>query len=484
MIPALLALASPWSTLIIGGTIIDGTGSPAYKANLRIQGDRIIEISPNLKPLPDETVISAQNLVVAPGFIDAHSHASGGIEEDPLAISQITQGITTAVVGQDGYWEKPIQEFFRDLKDSKPAINFAAFSGHGGIRSKVMGDDYKRAATPAEISQMTDLVRNDLNHGALGLSTGLEYDPGYYSTTEEVIAVSQPLHSANALYISHMRDEGDFIVKAINELLTIGKTNNIRAQVSHIKLGTASVWNKSASIVALLRANRIQADIYPYTYWQSTIAALSPSRDWDDRKIWVKGLADVGGPANVRLTRFTPDPSWQGKTLDELSRTLKKDPITLIQEILNRTKDGQGSQSVVVTAMQESDLESFMKSPDIMFCSDGSIGGSHPRGAGSFPRILGRYVRERKTLPLPEAIRKMTSLTAQAFQLRDRGQLKPNYIADITIFNPKTIKDNATATNSTALSEGVIYVIVSGQITLKNGKSSGSRNGQIIRRNE
>lgn len=484
MFAAIIALGVPYSILIQGGTIIDGTGTPGYKADLRIQGTRIILIAPNLKPLPDEQLISAKNLVVSPGFIDAHSHADGGIAEEPLAISQLTQGITTAVIGQDGGWQKPLKDYFQDLETIKPAINFAAFTGHGGIRAHILGENYKRPATQNELTEMVKLVTQDMKNGALGLSSGLEYDPGYYSKTDELIALAKAARTNQGLYISHMRDEGDNTFTAINELVNISREAQIPAQISHIKLGTAAVWGRANEASALTNKPNITADVYPYTYWQSTIAALSPSRNWDDRAIWVKALADVGGPANIRLSRFTPDPSWQGKTLADLSQQTKKDPITLIQEILNRTKDGKGSQSVVVTAMLESDLETFIQAPKIMFCSDGAIGGSHPRGAGSFPRILSRYVRERKTIPLPEAIRKMTSLTAKTFGLRDRGELKPNFIADITIFDPKTIQDHATPTDPKALSTGVKIVIVSGQLTLQNGKPTGTRNGKTIRKNQ
>jgi len=483
MLAALLPLTITYTILIQGGTIVDGTGKPQFKGDLRIQDSRIIEIAPKLTPHENEKIISAKNLVVAPGFIDAHSHAGGGIQDEPLAISQITQGITTAVVGQDGGWDQPIRTYFQEIESEKPSINFAAFTGHGGIRGQILGENYKRFATPVEIQKMTELVAQDMRDGALGLSSGLEYDPGYYSNTEEIVALAKAANVNNGLYISHMRDEADKTFEAIDEVQNIAKQAGIPAQISHIKLGSAAVWGQAAKATAYTNQPTITADVYPYTYWQSTISALSPSRDWDDRTIWVKALADVGGPANIRLSRFTPDPTWQGKTLDELSKQTKKDPITLIQEILNRTKDGQGSQSVVVTAMLESDLETFMRAPRIMFCSDGSIGGSHPRGAGSFPRILGRYVRERKTISLVEAVRKMTSLTARTFGLTDRGELKPNYIADITIFDPKTIQDHATPTNPTALSTGVKVVIVSGQITLFNGKPTGARNGKIVRKN-
>lgn len=482
MLASLLTLViAPTSILIQGGTIVDGTGKPGYRADLRIEGTRIIEIKRNLTPRPGEKILDAKGFVVAPGFIDAHSHASGGIEAEPTAISQLTQGITTAVVGQDGGWSQPLKQEFADYAKAKPTINFASFTGHGGIRAAIMGNDYKRPATASEISQIEKLVEQDMKDGALGVSSGLEYDPGYYSNTDELIALSKVAARYQGLYISHMRDEGDFVFKAIAELQEISQKANIPAQISHVKLGTFAVWNRAAEVNRITANPPFTADVYPYLYWQSTIAALTPSRDWKDRKIWEKGLADVGGPQNVRLTAYSPNPAWESKTIEQIAKETGRDAISIIQEIVTKTENG-GRQSVVVTAMTEADLEAFIRAPRTMFCSDGSIGGSHPRGAGSFPRVLARYVRERKTISLEEAIRKMTALTARTFNLKERGEIKPNFIADITIFDPKTIQDHATPTDPKKLSTGVKAVIVSGQITMRNGYLTGIRNGKMILR--
>lgn len=481
MLLAIAAAALAPTILIDGGTVIDGTGSKRQLADVRVQGGRIIAMG-QLDPVPTDTVIDAKGLIVAPGFIDAHSHAAGRIVQEPTALSQITQGITTAVVGQDGGWDKPFAEEMGEIQAANPAINFAAFSGHGGLRGKVMGEDYKKLATPAQVEQMKMLLDADMRAGALGLSSGLEYDPGYYSDTNELVALAKVAAKYGGLYISHVRDESDKAFDAFSELLTISNRAGIRAQISHIKLGTKAVWGKARLTDALLARKQITADVYPYLYWQSTIAALSPSRDWENDAIWVKALADVGGPQNVRLTKFTPDPSWQGQTLAELSAKTGKNAIDLIQEILARTKDGEGSQSVVVTAMTDADLDHFITNPDIMFCSDGSIGGSHPRGAGSFPRVLGVYVRERKLITLEQAIRRMTGLTARTFGLASRGILKVGQAADLVVFNAKTVKDLATPANSTALSVGIRDVVVNGVVTLRGGKLTGQRNGQVLLR--
>ncbi|MEI7578051.1 MAG: D-aminoacylase [Armatimonadota bacterium] len=477
MIAGSLILGSS-SILISGGLLVDGSGAKPRIADVRLRGSAILAIG-SLKPLRGETVISAKGLVVSPGFIDAHSHALGGIEKEPTALSQLMQGITTAVGGQDGGWSQPIAKEFAEIERIKPSINFALFSGHGGLRAEAMGKDYKRVATAAEIERMKALLSADMRAGALGLSSGLEYDPGYYSDTNELVQLAKV--AKQGIYISHVRDEADKAMEAFQELAKIGKEGSLHAQISHIKLGSKAVWNKTADVLKLIEKEKLTADVYPYTYWQSTIAALSPSRDWENDEIWVKALDDVGGPQNVRLSTYTPNPAWVGKNLEEIAKETGKTPIKIIQEIL-RTTNEEGRQSVVVTAMQESDLIQFIKHPRIMFCSDGSIGGSHPRGAGSFPRIIGRYVREKKVISLQEAIRKMTSFPAQVFKLKNRGWIKKGYVADIVVFDPKTITDHATPTDSTALSTGVREVFVNGVHTIQGVKFSGMRAGLAISR--
>jgi N-acyl-D-amino-acid deacylase len=472
---------TPKTILIREGMVFDGLGQDPRRVDLRISESKILEIG-KLRRRSGEEVIEAKGMFVAPGFIDAHSHAAGGIIKDPGAISQVSQGITTAVCGQDGGWSQSLENEAAEIQAVKPNLNFAFFSGHGGIRAQVMGNGYKRSATKPEIEQMKRLVEADMRWGAIGMSSGLEYDPGYYSTTEELEALAQAVKPFGGMYISHVRDEADRAFSAFDELLRIGKSAKIPAQISHIKLCSSGVWGQSQKALEFIDKHGLTADVYPYLYWQSTMAALTPSRDWSDRKIWEKGLSDVGGPANVRLTRYSKNPSWEGMTLAELEKNLGKDAISLIQEIMKSTENGEGSQSVVVTAMREDDLIQFLKHPRVMFCSDGSIGGSHPRGAGSFPRLFGRYVREKKIMSWKEAIRKATSLPAKTFGLKNRGQIKKGYFADLVIFDPKTILDRATPTNPTALSKGIRDVMVSGKWSLRNGKTADGSGGQILKR--
>ncbi len=479
---AAIAFLAPASLLIQGGIIIDGTGAPRFMADIRITGETISEIG-KLIPRKGEQIVSAKGLIVAPGFIDAHSHADFGIAKEPTAKSQISQGITTAVVGQDGIWQEPVGDLFKRLANLKPALNFAAFSGHGGIMKRVMGDDFKRTPTTPEMFRMEALVRADMRAGALGLSSGLEYDPGYYARTEDLADLAKISAQHGGLYISHVRDEGNVAFRAFDELLGIGKAAGSRTQISHIKLATKAVWGRAADALKLLGPNAT-ADVYPYTFWQSTVAALSPSRQWEKREIWVSALADVGGPQNVRLTNYTYTKAWVGKNLAEIAKMTGRDAISIIQEILNKTRGpkGEGEESVAVSAMTEADLQDFIAHPRVMFSSDGSLGGTHPRSAGSFPRFLGRYVRELKVLSLESAIRKMTDLPAVTFRLHKRGRLAKGFAADLVIFDPKTIGDKATAENPTALSIGVRDVLVSGQIVWRNGKSTGIRSGIALMR--
>ncbi|MCW5942653.1 MAG: D-aminoacylase [Fimbriimonadaceae bacterium] len=470
MLPFFAALlVAPASILIQGGTIVDGSGKPGFVGDLRIEGERIAAVG-RLKPRPSEPVMDARGLVVAPGFLDAHSHADGGAIEHPDATSQVRQGITTAIVGQDGGWSGPVAEHLARLRAASPALRFAAFTGHGGLRSRVMGEDYKRKATLAEIAKMKALLEADMRAGSLGLSSGLEYDPGYYGDTDELVALAKVAAKYGGRYISHVRDEGNRALESFRELIEIARRAKLPAQISHIKLATFPVWGKAHEVLAMIeRARRdgldITADVYPYLYWQSTITALSTSREWEAPETWRRALAEVGGPDNVLLSSYTHEPGWVGKTVGAIARETGREPVELVREIVRKTRGpgGSGTESVVVTAMREDDLEAFLRHPMVMFCSDGSIGGSHPRGAGSFPRILGRYVRERRVLSLEEAIRKMTSFPARRFGLRDRGLLKAGLLADVVLFDPAVVGDRATPGDPRALSVGIARVFVGGR---------------------
>ena len=476
------------SILIIGGTLIDGAGAKRRRADVRIVAGKIAAIG-KLKPKPGERIISADGLIVAPGFLDAHSHADGELLEDPDAETQIRQGITTSVVGQDGGSHFPLQTWFDSVTAKGVALNIASFVGHGTVREQAMGTDFRKPATPEQIARMKELVAQEMKSGAVGLSSGLEYVPGRYSNTEELIACAQTAGKYGGIYISHVRNEDNQAMESFRELIRIADEGHLPAQISHIKLGSASVWGQSKAVLQMMADARkrgldITADIYPYLYWQSTIVVLIPTEEWDNRALWIKGLADVGGADHVLLSAYTPKPDWAGKTIAQIAGLTGQDAVTIIQEIVTNTHrpGATGKEGVIVTAMSEPDLETFIAAPEIMFCSDGGLHGTHPRGAGSFPRVLGRYVRERKTLTLEAAIHKMTGLTAQRMGLSDRGILAVGKAADIVLLDADKIQDTATTAQPASPPLGIPTVLVNGVPVLENGQITGAHPGLILKR--
>jgi len=473
----------PSSILIVGGTLIDGTGARGRRAEVRLEGDQIKEIkeSGRLKPRPNEKVIDARGMIVVPGFIDLHNHSERGLEAEPTAKSQVLQGITTLAVGPDGSSPWPMADYLAKREEQRAAINLIAFVGHATVRQRVMGRNYNRAATEAEIAQMAQLVEQGMREGAVGLSTGLEYDVGHPATTEEVIALARVAARYGGIYMSHIRDEADEAMSAFAEAIRIGREAHLPVQISHIKLGTVSVWEKAPQVVAMIEAARrqgvdVMADCYPYDAWHSTITVLIPSRRHDDPAAVGKGLADVGGAANVLVTSCRAHPDYEGKTLEEIARLRSTTPVEVYMQIV---KDGGAS--VVCRSMKESDIRVFYRQPWVMVASDGGIGARHPRGAGTYPRVLGRYVREQRWLTLEEAIRKMTSLPAARLGLRDRGVIKVGMRADMVIFDPNRVIDTATMTNPAAEPIGVSHVIVNGRLVLEAGQVTGARPGVVLR---
>lgn len=488
---ALLALFShqPEAILFENATIVDGSGKPSYKGSVLVEGDTIEKIG----KMPDYLVgverVDVSGLVLAPGFIDSHSHADGGIKAEPEAKSQIFQGITTAVVGQDGFLPGSFQDSMTSISQVHPAINFAAFSGHNAIRGSVMGEDYKRASTPAEVLKMKALVEADMKSGALGLSTGLEYNPGFYSKTEEVIELAKTASAYHGSYISHMRSEDREIMPAVDELIRIAREAKLPAQVSHIKLCLPSIWGQANLVIEkLMKAKaeglKISADIYPYTYWQSTITVITNSREWDKLETWKTAISETGGSDKILLSGYSADPTWQGKTIAQLAAEQGLKPEEIVLEIVKKTQLGptKGSASVIVTAMSEKDIAKLISWPGTSICSDGGIGGSHPRGAGSFPRVLRQYSLDNGVLKLEDAVRRMTSLPAAQFGFKDRGLVKVGMKADLVIFDPKTITDTASPSAPTSLSKGVRFLVVGGKLVISDGMVTKNRPGTILLR--
>ena len=473
--------AADSSFLVTNARLIDGTGSPARQASVRVRDGRISEVGP-LTPAQGERVIDAGGLVLTPGFIDAHNHSTEGLLSEPLAASQVSQGITTVFVGQDGSSPWPIADYLAKLRASPPALNVLTAVGHATIRQLVMGEDYKRVARPDEVTKMEALVDRGMREGAIALSSGLEYEVGSYSNTDEVVALARVAAKHRGIYISHTRDEADKSFDAIREVITIAERAKIPAQNTHIKLGTQGVWHRAADAIRLLDQARargldVTADVYPYNAWSSTITVLIPSKRYDDPEAVTQGLNDVGGAGNILITRHAAHPDYEFKTLADVA---KAQNITPEQAFIQIVKDGGAS--VVCTAMVDDDIRAFVRWPQAMFSSDGGIGMRHPRGAGSFPRVLGLFVRERKWISLEEAIRKMTSLPAARLSLPDRGTVKPGMWADLVLFDPNTVTDRSTFSDPFLLSTGIKKVWVNGGLVWDDTSTVGAHPGRVLGR--
>ena len=473
--------------VILGATLIDGSGRPPIRDSaVVIRGDSIVAAGRRgqVKIPADARVIDARGMVVAPGFIDAHNHSDRGFTADPSAASQVSQGITTVVIGQDGGSAFPVGEYLAKLDKNPIALNVLTFVGHATLRSRVMGDDTNRHATPAEIEKMRQMVEQAMREGAIGLSTGLEYETGKPASTEEVITLASAASAFGGLYISHIRDEADKTFEALNEAIQIGREARLPVQISHIKLGSVVVWGRAKEAVALINKARasgldVTADCYPYDAWSSTIRVLIPSGRHDDPVDVARGLADVGGPANITIVSCHAHPDYEFKNMEEISQREGITPVELYMKIVR-----DGGAGVVCHSMKDEDISTFYRQPWVMVSSDGGIGSRHPRGAGTYPRVLGRYVRELHWLTLPEAVRKMTSLPAQRFKLKDRGLIRAGFKADLVLFDPNQIIDRATFEQPELTAEGVKRVFVNGTEVWTDAHATGNRPGRALRHKE
>jgi N-acyl-D-amino-acid deacylase len=410
----------------------------------------------------------------------------------PEALGAVSQGITTIVGGQDGDSFFPLSDFFARLERKPAAVNVASYSGHGTLREKALGKDFRRAATEREVAEMSRLLERDLAAGALGLSTGLEYDPGIYSTRAELVALARVAARYGGRYISHIRSEDRKFWEAIDEILAIGREAKLPVQISHIKLAMRSLWGQAPRLLALLNDARAQgidvtADIYPYLYWHSTLTVLFPERNFEDLAVARQVLAEIAPADGLLLDHYLPHPAYAGRTVADIAKERGEAPETTLVALIRDAEAlrGQGKEeveSVIGTSMIESDLEQLLAWPQTNLCTDGSLDGGHPRGFGAFPRFLGLYVRERKVLPLEEAVRRMTSLAADHVGLADRGRLVPGAYADLVLFDPSTVIDRATTSDPHALSTGIERVWVNGRTVFAGGAASGLKPGRVLRR--
>jgi N-acyl-D-amino-acid deacylase len=466
--------------------VVDGTGAPGRVGSVRVCGDRIDAVG-SVQPEAGDKVLAAKGLALAPGFIDTHSHHAGGVAKDRTVFAAISQGITTIVSGQDGGSDFPLALFFTSLDAAPPAVNVASYVGHGTLRERVMGDDYKRHATADEIAAMSAILRREMASGALGLSSGLEYDPGIYSTTEELIDLARETSQAGGRYISHIRSEDRSLFQAVDEVLRIGREARLPVQISHLKLAMKSLWGQADQLLAKLDAARadgvdVTADVYPYPYWQSTMTVLFPERNFTDRETATFALTELTTPEGMIVSNYEPEPAYAGKTLAEIAKLRGTDPVTAYIDLIAKVLATDGDESIIATSMDERDIAAFIAWPHANVCSDGQNDGRHPRGYGAFPRVLRLYVRETKRLSLEAAVEKMTRLAAAHTGLKERGVIAKGAYADLVLFDPATVADRATPQEPHLAAAGIVGVWVNGVQVLDRGKATGALPGRVLRR--
>jgi len=473
----------PATHLITNVKVVDGSGLPPVDESVRILNDRIRDRGP-LKAFPGESVTNGNGQVLSPGFIDSHSHHDWGLTEKPSCVAATSQGITTIVVGQDG-GSDPIDTIRRQLERVPTSINIATYTGHATLRRSAM-KELKRQATDEEITRMQSVLDKEMDDGSLGLSTGLEYEAGFYSNRDEVVALAKTASAKGGRYISHMRSEDQQLETAINELLTIGQQAKIPVQISHFKIALRGKWGTAPRILGMLEQARqeginVTADVYPYTMWSSTPRVLFPNKDFESLAAAEFACKELFDPAASVMTSYPANPAYEGKTVTEIGKLNNESPAQALLRIIRESAKPEMGSSIVATSMSEIDIVSFVKWAHSNICSDGAIEG-HPRGHGAFPRVLGRYVREQRLLSVERAIHKMTSLTAEHVGISERGLLMPGYYADLVLFDPATVTDNATIKNATALSTGITTVWVNGQVVFQNGGATNNYPGRFVRR--
>jgi len=531
----IITLESRTFDLIIkDGWIIDGSGHPGFSGDVGIRGDRIELIGRGIR-LPSQKVIDARGLVVAPGFIDTHSHADTIALVDPTEDSKIQQGVTTECIGNCGLSLAPLnKEHLPDLQTyvapflggfhlnwnwqtmgqyldqiKCPSRNIAALVGHGTIRITAIGPE-NRKPTPYEMDKMKDLISESMDQGAFGLSSGLIYPPGVFAETDELIELCKIVAKREGLYATHIRGESNTLVEAVNEAIEIGQKSGVSVQISHHKAGGKKNWGKVKETLDRVEKARTQGinihlDVYPYTAGSTMLASILPpwmhdggmdqalNRLKDPQvRLRIKGDIEQGIKGWENMNQFAgwegiviafckKEKELEGKSILQIANERNREPAETAFDIL---LEEAGKVVMVIYAMSEEDVRTVMKHPLVMIGTDGipSSGKPHPRAYGTYPRVLGKYVREEKIFSLEEAIRKMTSLPAQKFGLKERGMIAEGMIADLVIFNPSTIEEKSTYFNPHEKPEGIEYVLIGGSIVLERTKLLNSQKGRVIRK--
>jgi N-acyl-D-amino-acid deacylase len=534
------AVAPEYDLIIRHGRVIDGTGRGAFNNDIAIKGDRIVEMG-NLGNLRAKREIDARGQIVAPGFIDMLGQSEQYVLIDPRAMSKVMMGVTTEITGegesiapvndrilkeQEDFnrrfnltvdW-RTFDEYFKRLDQQGAGINLGTFVGATQVREYVIGYD-NRPPTADELEQMKKLVADAMKDGALGLSTSLQYVPARFAKTDEIVELAKVAHQYGGIYITHQRSEANAIDDSMKEVFEIARRANIPAEIWHFKTAYKKNWGRMPEMLqriadARRRGLKITADVYPYVAGSTSLSAClppwaleggtdkmiarlkdSPTRDrlkkeiTTDSKDWENIYLGSGGPGGILIGSVTNREldSWQGKRLSEIATTQNKDPLDALFDFIIAD---HGQTGAIFFMMQESDMNAALKSPFVSICTDsgaratdGPLAGSksHPRGWGTYPRILGRYVRDEKLMPLELAIHKMTGLPAANVGLKQRGLLRQGYFADITIFDPKTVIDRATFEEPNQYPVGINYVIVNGQVEVDNGQRTPANSGRVLR---
>jgi dihydroorotase/N-acyl-D-amino-acid deacylase len=502
--------AAVYDLVLRNGRVVDGTGSPWYRADVAVRGDRIAAVGPAL-PGAGRREVDVRGAVIAPGFVDVHSHGGGGIFDVPTADNYIRQGVTTIIAGPDGSSPLPLGPWLDTLASLPRTVNMGSMVGQGTIRARVVGS-VDRAATPAEMERMRALAEEAMRDGALGLSTGLFYVPGTFTTTEEVIELARVVGRLGGIHKSHMRDEAAGIVESVRETIRIGEEGGLPTQITHHKVIGPGYWGATVETLRLVDEARargvdVTVDQYPYTASATSIqAALLPK--WAQEGGFEetrRRLADPaqrarireeaariielerggGNPDNVVISSCAWDDTLAGRTLGDIveMRGLERSLHGAAEAAFWLTE--QGGCGGIFHAIGEEDLLRIMRHPASMIASDGGVivfgeARPHPRSYGTFARVLSEYVRERGVLTLEEAVRKMSAFPAQRMGLHDRGVLRPGMAADLAVFDPALVRDPATFAEPHQYAEGFSLVVVNGEIVLEGGRVTEARPGRVL----
>ncbi len=520
-----------YSLVIKGGKILDGSGNPWFQGDIAVNEDKIAKVGA-LGKYEAQKLIDARGLLVAPGFVDVHTHTDSNFIINPKADSKILQGVTTEIVGNCGSSMSPVTdlgksfasrrleelgiewdwysvaEYLARLEKEGMPVNLGTLIGHGTVRSSVMGYE-ARAPSARELDDMKALVDQGMRDGAFGLSTGIKYAPGVYADTQEIVELSKVVHKYDGLYASHIRNQGGKLIESIDEAITIGRESGCPVHIAHLKVKGRSNWGKSFNMLRVIDEARdggvdVTYDQYPYVAASTGAFAITPKwareggmdrfverlKDPEERKKIEEGVIeqeDWTGSLKLLVCKFDPDPSYEGKSIAEIAEIRGKSREAAMCDLL---LEARGLVPLILFFGWDMDVEAIMTHHAMMVGSDGSSlanygslgqGKPHPRNYGTFPRFLGKYVLKQKIMSLEDGIRRMTSFPALRFGLEGRGLLSASSFADITVIDPKTIMDNATFQDPHQYSDGVKYVIVNGTLVVENGKYNGVQPGRTLR---